>query len=98
MAAKYGGRDNGWDTKRTATDGTRGGRGGRGGRRGDFGGGVGRPQNRDGPAGAPSGQRPGGKPKGPPKDEGPLHPSWEAKRKAKEQTTAAFAGKKVTFD
>ncbi|KXG48138.1 Bud-site selection protein, BUD22 [Penicillium griseofulvum] len=98
MAAKYGGRDNGWDTKRGATDGTRGGRGGRGGRRGGFGGGVGRPQNRDGPAGAPSGQRPGGKPKGPPKDEGPLHPSWEAKRKAKEQTTAAFAGKKVTFD
>ncbi|CAG8112933.1 unnamed protein product [Penicillium nalgiovense] len=100
MAAKYGGRDNGWDTKRGATDGGRGGRGGRGGKRGGFGGGPTRPQNRDGsgPAGPHSGQRPGGKPKGPPKDEGPLHPSWEAKRKAKEQTTAAFSGKKVTFD
>lgn len=98
LAAKYGGRDNGWDTKRGATDGARGGRGGRGGRRGGFGGGSGRPQNRDGPAGPPSGQHSGGKPKGPPKDEGPLHPSWEAKRKAKEQTTATFSGKKVTFD
>lgn len=99
MAAKYGGRDNGWDTKRGATDGVRGGRGGRGGRRGGFGGGSARPQNRDGPGstGPHSGERPG-KPKGPPKDEGPLHPSWEAKRKAKEQTTAAFSGKKVTFD
>ncbi|KAG0158141.1 hypothetical protein PDIDSM_5654 [Penicillium digitatum] len=98
LAAKYGGRDNGWDTKRGATDGTRGGRGGRGGRRGGFGIGPARPQ-RDDPAGLHSGQRSGGKPKGgPPKDEGPLHPSWEAKRKAKEQTTAAFSGKKVTFD
>ncbi|CAI7634848.1 unnamed protein product [Penicillium glandicola] len=99
LAAKYGGRDNGWDTKRGATDGTRG-RGGRGGRRGGFGVGSGRSQHRDGPAGPHSGEQFGGKPKpkGPPKDEGPLHPSWEAKRKAKEQTTAAFAGKKVTFD
>ncbi|KAJ5773135.1 Bud-site selection protein BUD22 [Penicillium paradoxum] len=91
IAAKYGGRDNGWDTKRGAVEGSRGGRGGR---RGGFGGGFGRPQNRDGPAGAHT----GGKPKGPPKDEGPLHPSWEAKRKAKEQTAATFSGTKVTFD
>ncbi|KAJ5129517.1 Cellular morphogenesis protein (Bud22) [Penicillium bovifimosum] len=99
MAAKYGGRDNGWDTKRGATDGTRGGRGGRGGRRGAFGGGIGRPQRGDDSAGAPAGKF-AGKPKPKPSkdDEGPLHPSWEAKRKAKEQTTAAFAGKKVTFD
>lgn len=37
----------------------------------------------------------------PPKkdDEGPLHPSWEAKRRAKEaQQTAAFQGKRVVFD
>ncbi|KAJ5506469.1 Bud-site selection protein BUD22 [Penicillium expansum] len=62
------------------------------------GGGSARPQ-RDGPAGPHSGQHSGGKPKGgPPKDEGPLHPSWEAKRKAKEQTAATFSGKKVTFD
>ncbi|KAJ5835794.1 Bud-site selection protein BUD22 [Penicillium robsamsonii] len=97
LAAKYGGRDNGWDTKRGATDGTRGGRGGRGGRRGGFGGGAGRSQDTDGPAGAPRSGH-GGKPKGPPKDEGPLHPSWEAKRKAKEQVQATFSGKKVTFD
>ncbi|KAL2119850.1 hypothetical protein VTJ04DRAFT_6811 [Mycothermus thermophilus] len=31
-------------------------------------------------------------------DTGPLHPSWEAKRKAKEQLTAPFQGKKITFD
>lgn len=32
-------------------------------------------------------------------DEGPLHPSWEARKKAKEaQQTAAFQGKKITFD
>jgi hypothetical protein len=91
IAAKYGGRDNGWDTKRGATDGARG----RGGKRGGFGGGFGR-ANRD-DSGPHGGQKPG-KPKGPPKDEGPLHPSWEAKRKAKEQAPATFAGKKVTFD
>lgn len=80
-------RDSGWDTKRGATDGGRGGRGGFGGRQ----------QNRyDDRSGFTGGQ--GGKPKGPPKDEGPLHPSWEAKRKQKEQTTAAFSGKKVVFD
>jgi hypothetical protein len=91
MAQKYGGRDNGWDTKRGATDGSRGGRGGR---RGGFGGSAGHSQDRH------DGHAPGGRPKpAPKKDEGPLHPSWEAKRKAKEQaTTAAFAGKKVTFD
>ena len=34
------------------------------------------------------------------KDNKPIHPSWEAARKAKEQqaSTAAFKGKKVTFD
>ncbi|EOO02177.1 putative nadh-ubiquinone oxidoreductase kda subunit protein [Phaeoacremonium minimum UCRPA7] len=37
----------------------------------------------------------------PPKkdNEGPLHPSWEAKKKAKEmQKTATFQGKKISFD
>ncbi|RDW81409.1 BUD22 family protein [Aspergillus mulundensis] len=34
-----------------------------------------------------------------PQDDKPLHPSWEAARKAKEQkATAAFSGKKVVFD
>lgn len=77
-------RDSGWDTKRGATAGGRGGFGGR-------------QQNRyEGGSGFTGGQS--NKPKAPPKDEGPLHPSWEAKRKQKEQTTAAFAGKKVVFD
>lgn len=41
------------------------------------------------------------RPKAPPKkdNEGPLHPSWEARKKAKEQQeTAAFAGKRIVFD
>ncbi|KAJ5776325.1 uncharacterized protein N7511_001336 [Penicillium nucicola] len=90
MIQKLGGRDNGWDTKRGATDGARGGRGGR---RGGFGG-SGRSQDRH------DGHAPAGRSKpAPKKDEGPLHPSWEAKRKAKEQaTTATFAGKKISFD
>lgn len=88
-------RDSGWDTRKGATGGgdRRGGdRGGRGG----FG--TGRPQNRyDDRSGA--GQSHTSKPRGPPKDTGPLHPSWEAKRKLKEQaSTATFQGKKVTFD
>ncbi|KAJ5090088.1 hypothetical protein N7532_008772 [Penicillium argentinense] len=83
-------RDSGWDMKRGATGGGRGGRGGRGG----FGG---RSEDRGGHHSGHGGGQ-GGKPPGPPKDEGPLHPSWEAKRKQKEQTTAAFQGKKVVFD
>lgn len=32
-------------------------------------------------------------------NEGPLHPSWEARKKAKEaQETATYSGKKITFD
>ena len=78
-------RDSGWDTKRGATGPGGGGRGNRGGR-GGFG------QNR-------GGHQNTSKPSGPPKDTGPLHPSWEAKRKQKEQgSTAAFQGKKVVFD
>lgn len=85
-------RDNGWDTKRGATGSGAGGRG--------QGGGFG--QNRyDSRGGPQSISRPshGGKPQGPPKDTGPLHPSWEAKRRQKEQgSTATFAGTKTTFD
>jgi len=94
-------RDSGWDTRKGATD---GGRGGRHGGRGGFGDrGLGdRPHNIHNKSGghhSSSGPGQGGKPKGPPKDEGPLHPSWEAKRKLKEQASAAtFQGKKVTFD
>ncbi|KAJ5669742.1 hypothetical protein N7462_010812, partial [Penicillium macrosclerotiorum] len=86
-------RDNGWDTRKGATDGSaRGGRAGQGGSRGrgGFGGNAGRYNQHSSHD---------GKPKGPPKDQGPLHPSWEAKRKLKEQaTTATFQGKKVVFD
>ncbi|GLA40001.1 hypothetical protein AnigIFM63309_007605 [Aspergillus niger] len=83
---KAGGRDNGWDARRGATDG--GDRWGRGGGRG-------RPQQQQ-QFGRP--QR-GGPPAKKPEDNKPLHPSWEAARKAKEQkATAAFQGKKVTFD
>lgn len=88
-------RDSGWDTRKGAT----GGAGGRGGERGGRGGfGAGRPQNRfDDRSGA--GQSYASKPRAPPKDTGPLHPSWEAKRKLKEQaSTAKFEGKKVVFD
>lgn len=82
-------RDSGWDTRKGATGGDRGGRGGFG---------AGRPQNRyDDRSGAA--QSYANKPRNPPKDTGPLHPSWEAKRKLKEQaSTATFQGKKVVFD
>ncbi|RAK96121.1 BUD22 family protein [Aspergillus ibericus CBS 121593] len=78
------GRDNGWDARRGATDG--GDRWGRGGNQG-----WGRPQQQNG--------RPQRGPPAKPQDNKPLHPSWEAAKKAKEQkNTAAFQGKKVVFD
>lgn len=83
-------RDRGWDLRRGATDGTEGPRG----RRGPVRGAAGRSQHH--------GDRPQ---RGPPKqnrmpqDDKPLHPSWEAAKRAKEQKTmASFQGKKVTFD
>lgn len=83
-------RNAGWDAKRGATDRT-GPRGARGAPRGHF-------------------ERPGqgsvrGNAAEPPKkkhrdDQGSLHPSWEAAKKAKEakKVTAAFEGKKISFD
>jgi uncharacterized membrane protein YgcG len=104
-------RNQGWDAKRGATDGTRGkrgadsGRGGRGGfagGRGGFGGNGGRG---GGFGGAASGRFTGGDAPAPPKkkhndDEGPLHPSWAAAKAAKDKKSVpvAFAGKKITFD
>ncbi|KAJ5785218.1 uncharacterized protein N7503_010430 [Penicillium pulvis] len=87
-------RDSGWDTKRGATGAAGGARGARGGR-GGYGSETARPQNR-------SERRAAGdfsthKNKAP-EDTGPLHPSWEAKKKQKEQAAAVFSGKKVTFD
>ncbi|KAI9046178.1 BUD22 family protein [Aspergillus affinis] len=85
-------RDNGWDARRGATDGREGPRGRRG-------------QGRGGATGAtganalPStGDRSRGAPPKKPEDNKPLHPSWEAAKKAKEQKTASFQGKKVVFD
>ncbi|PWY83712.1 Bud-site selection protein [Aspergillus sclerotioniger CBS 115572] len=78
------GRDNGWDARRGATGG--GDRWGRGGNQG-----WGRPQQQNG--------RPQRAPPAKPQDNKPLHPSWEAAKKAKEQkNTASFQGKKVVFD
>ncbi|KAH8176911.1 BUD22 domain-containing protein [Sarocladium implicatum] len=87
------GRDGGWDAKRGAVDGTdkKGGKPWKKGR-----------EPRDaqmGGQGAPVQQ-----PQQPPKptkrdDTGPLHPSWEARKKAKDaQKTVEFTGSKVTFD
>lgn len=93
------GKDDGWDAKLGAVQG--GGRGrGRGGARGGgrFGS-AGR--DRAGvtgensiPVGVKRGRGLGKK-----DDAGPLHPSWQAAKKAKtEQKTATFVGKKVVFD
>lgn len=103
------GRDAGWDAKRGATDGPPrrfasgavSGRGGRG--RGGAGAGAGR-GGRYAPGGGDYGREPGGleAPKKRVKDdEGPLHPSWIAAKKAKEakgMVNATFQGKKLTFD
>lgn len=52
------------------------------------------------PLGVKSGQAAAKKTPGPKRDDtGPLHPSWEAAKRAKEaKETAAFAGKKIVFD
>lgn len=86
MQNKKRDRDSGWDVRRGATSS------------------GGNPREGRGPKGhGPSGQR---RPQGQarekkPEDDKPIHPSWEAARKAKEQKqagAAAFQGKKVTFD
>lgn len=82
-------RNQGWDPKRGATDGS--------GPRG-----RGRP-SRPGKSAQTMNGSEAGVSKPPPKkhrdDSGPLHPSWEAAKKAKEaKATAPFAGKRVTFD
>jgi len=97
-------RDEGWDARRGASDGQGRGRG----RSGMRGGGRSRQQPASGANGeVVSGKRSagrGGEAKGKRKgDEGPLHPSWEAKKKAKEKAAAgagavAFLGKKTVFD
>lgn len=87
-------RDSGWDARRGATDGRDGPRGRRG-------------QGRGGAMGATGANalprqgdrsQTGGGPAKKPDDNKPLHPSWEAAKKAKEQKAASFQGKKVVFD
>ncbi|KAM3515117.1 hypothetical protein MY11210_001235 [Beauveria gryllotalpidicola] len=91
------GRDDGWDMKRGAVDAGDSRTPWKRGVKNPFssdggGGGVGRPQQ----------QEETRRPPPPPKkrdDQGPLHPSWEARKKAKEsQKAASFAGSKVVFD
>lgn len=94
-------RSNGWDAKKGATDSSRGfGRGGSRGGRGGRGGGSGGFGERGGRSGGDTGPRREEAPK--PKhrdDEGALHPSWAAAKKAKEAKVAApFQGKRITFD
>ncbi|KAA8644487.1 hypothetical protein EYZ11_003036 [Aspergillus tanneri] len=88
-------RDSGWDSRRGAIgdgDGSRGRRGrGRGRGGGSMGGKIQRQEvDRPAPRGSAA--------KKPQKDNRPLHPSWEAARRAKEQKTASFQGKKFVFD
>ncbi|UNI22716.1 hypothetical protein JDV02_008578 [Purpureocillium takamizusanense] len=94
---KKGGRDSGWDMKRGAVDGDDQGR------KTPWKKGIHNPLGKHaGFAGAATVNRP--MPKSDPKkttrdDEGPLHPSWAAKKKAQEsQKAVAFAGQKVVFD
>ncbi|KAH7157645.1 Bud-site selection protein [Dactylonectria estremocensis] len=86
-----GGRDSGWDMRRGAVEGADSGT--------PWKKGIRNPLVRQG--GGSDGLRAKEVDKPPPKkdDEGVLHPSWEAMKKAKEsQKTASFAGSKITFD
>lgn len=96
-------RDSGWDLRKGAVDA----QDTRGKGKGKFGKGRGfsnNPRDRGHPSRRPKDDRQrkpaGGRPSSKPAaDNKPLHPSWEAARKAKEQkANMAFQGKKVTFD
>lgn len=98
-------RDKGWDPKRGATEGNhRGGRGGRTGMKGggrNKGGGTVRSGANSDPVNEFKKRGINVKPNLKGKAEAPLHPSWEAKKKAKEKTAnnvVAFQGKKVVFE
>lgn len=94
LGQEKAGRDSGWDLKRGAVDGSV---------RTPWKQGIRtpfekRPDRHDEQEhAAPETRRP--RPPTKKDDEGPLHPSWEARKKAKEaEQTAAFQGKKITFD
>ncbi|XWW98539.1 hypothetical protein V2A60_006539 [Cordyceps javanica] len=90
------GRDDGWDMKRGAVDG--------GDSRTPWKRGVKNPFSSASASAAGSGRSQQQETRRPPPptkrdDEGQLHPSWEARKKAKDsQKAAAFAGSKVVFD
>jgi hypothetical protein len=87
-----GGRDQGWDMRRGAVDGDDGGR------RTPWKKGIRNPLTGSNDTPLTNERRPEPKPTKR-DDEGPLHPSWAARKKAKESIqTAAFAGSKITFD
>ncbi|KAG6010934.1 hypothetical protein E4U21_002604 [Claviceps maximensis] len=82
-----GGRDSGWDTRRGAVDGD-----GPAGKKTPWKKGIQRP------AAGPMEAAPAPKPRKR-DDEGSLHPSWEARKKARQtQKSVAFTGQKVVFD
>ncbi|KAI5283410.1 hypothetical protein KEM54_002155 [Ascosphaera aggregata] len=98
VTKRLGKRDEGWDLRRGATDdpdekGVRG-RSDKGDRRKGW---VGqRPKHEQGHGQGDRQRQPQNK-----QDDKPIHPSWEAKRKAKEAMQAkmsGFQGKKITFD
>ncbi|KAJ9223022.1 hypothetical protein DTO169C6_4695 [Paecilomyces variotii] len=95
---KRNSRDSGWDVRKGAMDPDADGRAKKFGK-GRSGPGTGRPAHRSGERGASShNDRPSFQQKKP-QDDKPLHPSWEAKKRAKEQAAqATFQGKKITFD
>lgn len=88
-----GGRDSGWDMKRGAVDGEDEQQ-----QRTPWKKGIRNPLTRQAAAAAdpkPEAQRPPTKKD----DEGPLHPSWAARKQAKaSEKTATFSGSKITFD
>ena len=105
VGAATPGRDHGWDPKRGASEGNSGARKGRrigvkGGRRSKAGGGFRSGANND-PVNELKQRGKSVQPNPNGKAEAPLHPSWEAKKKAKEKTgntVVAFQGKKVVFE
>ncbi|GAD95171.1 predicted protein [Paecilomyces variotii No. 5] len=95
---KKNSRDSGWDVRKGAMDPDADGRNRFG--KGRSGPGAGRPVHRTGDRGASSyhNSRPSFQEKKA-QDDKPLHPSWEAKKRAKEQAAqASFQGTKITFD
>ncbi|KAL8787857.1 MAG: hypothetical protein Q9195_007597 [Heterodermia aff. obscurata] len=105
LGAATSARDHGWDPKRGASEDKNRGRGRRSrgmkaGGRSKGGGGLRSGANKD-PVNELKKRGKSAQPNSKVKAEAPLHPSWEAKKKAKEKTgnsVVAFQGKKVVFE